>query len=138
MAWVRCGTVPHRRSAGRYARVPGAASLLSVFVMPGMRLCFDALVERVRIDLQAQHRLHIEIIKAMWTQEKATFQGTHYQVMNATCEPRPDPTPPLIIGAFKPRMLRLTAKYADGWEVSSTGIVAYRRMAETFAQACAG
>ena len=73
----------------------------------------------------------------MWTQEQATFQGAHYQVIDASCEPRLDPTPPLIIGAFKPKMLRLTARYADGWDVASTGIVPYRRMAETFALACA-
>jgi alkanesulfonate monooxygenase SsuD/methylene tetrahydromethanopterin reductase-like flavin-dependent oxidoreductase (luciferase family) len=27
----------------------------------------------------------IQIIKAMWTQERATFQGRHYQVLDATC-----------------------------------------------------
>jgi alkanesulfonate monooxygenase SsuD/methylene tetrahydromethanopterin reductase-like flavin-dependent oxidoreductase (luciferase family) len=85
----------------------------------------------------AQLEETIQIIKAMWTQEKATFQGSYYQMLDACCEPRPDPLPPLIIGAFKPKMLRLTAKYADGWDVSSTGIVAYRRMAEAFGQACA-
>jgi len=78
----------------------------------------------------------IQIIKAMWTQERATFQGRHYQVLDATCEPKPDPLPPLIIGAFKPKMLRMTATYADGWDVSSTGIVRYQRMTEVFAQAC--
>jgi alkanesulfonate monooxygenase SsuD/methylene tetrahydromethanopterin reductase-like flavin-dependent oxidoreductase (luciferase family) len=78
----------------------------------------------------------LQIIKAMWTQERGTFQGRHYQVLDATCEPKPDPIPPLIIGAFKPRMLRLTATYADGWDVSSTGIVPYRRLTEVFAQAC--
>jgi alkanesulfonate monooxygenase SsuD/methylene tetrahydromethanopterin reductase-like flavin-dependent oxidoreductase (luciferase family) len=85
----------------------------------------------------AQLEETIQIIKAMWTQERATFQGRHYRVLDATCEPRPDPLPPLIIGAFKPKMLRLTATYADGWDVPSTGIVAYRRMAEAFGQACA-
>lgn len=79
----------------------------------------------------------VQIVKAMWTQERATFQGNRYQIHDAICEPRPDLTPPLIIGAFKPKMLRLTATYADGWDVSSTGIVAYRRMGEIFAQACA-
>jgi alkanesulfonate monooxygenase SsuD/methylene tetrahydromethanopterin reductase-like flavin-dependent oxidoreductase (luciferase family) len=79
----------------------------------------------------------IQIVKAMWTQERATFQGSHYRVIDAHCEPKPDPLPPLVIGAFKPKMLRLTARYADGWDVSSMGIVPYLRMAETFAQACA-
>jgi alkanesulfonate monooxygenase SsuD/methylene tetrahydromethanopterin reductase-like flavin-dependent oxidoreductase (luciferase family) len=95
---------------------------------------YDFPLASVRV---AQLEEAIQIIKAMWTQEQATFEGVHYRVLGASCEPRPDPTPPLIIGAFKPKMLRLTATYADGWDVSSTGIVPYRRMAETFAQACA-
>jgi alkanesulfonate monooxygenase SsuD/methylene tetrahydromethanopterin reductase-like flavin-dependent oxidoreductase (luciferase family) len=95
---------------------------------------YDFPPARVRV---AQLEETVQIVKAMWTQEKATFQGTHYRVADAACEPRPNPLPPLIIGAFKPKMLRLTAKYADGWDVSSTGLVAYRRLMETFAQACA-
>src|SRR5689334_20266572 len=72
---------------------------------------------RVRV---AQLEETVQIIKAMWTQEKATFQGAHYLVLDAACEPRPDPLPPTLIGAFKPKMLRLMAKYADEWNVSST------------------
>ncbi len=95
---------------------------------------YDFPPARVRVE---QLEETIQIIKAMWTQERATFQGTHYRVIDASCAPRPDPLPPIIIGAFKPKMLRLTATYADGWDVSSTGLVAYRRMVETFTQACA-
>jgi len=74
----------------------------------------------------AQLEETIQIVKAMWTQEQATFQGTHHHVIDAACEPRPDPLPPILIGAFKPKMLRLTAKYADEWNVSSTKLRAYR------------
>jgi alkanesulfonate monooxygenase SsuD/methylene tetrahydromethanopterin reductase-like flavin-dependent oxidoreductase (luciferase family) len=42
-----------------------------------------------------------------------------------------------MVGAFKPKMLRLTAKYADWWNVSSTGIEGYRRMAAACERACA-
>jgi alkanesulfonate monooxygenase SsuD/methylene tetrahydromethanopterin reductase-like flavin-dependent oxidoreductase (luciferase family) len=42
-----------------------------------------------------------------------------------------------MAGAFKPKMLRLTARYADWWNVSSTNVQSYRRMAEAFEQACA-
>jgi alkanesulfonate monooxygenase SsuD/methylene tetrahydromethanopterin reductase-like flavin-dependent oxidoreductase (luciferase family) len=41
-------------------------------------------------------------------------------VLNAVCEPRPEPVPPILLGAVKPRMLRLAATYADEWDVSST------------------
>lgn len=79
----------------------------------------------------------IQIIQAMWTTEQATFDGKHYRVEAASCEPKPEPLPPLLIGAFRPRMLRLTAQYADWWDVSSTGIAKYRRLAADLEQACA-
>ena len=64
------------------------------------------------------------------TREKATFAGTYYNVIEARCEPKPEPFPPIMVGAFKPKMLRLTAKYADWWNVSSSGVEAYRFRAE--------
>jgi alkanesulfonate monooxygenase SsuD/methylene tetrahydromethanopterin reductase-like flavin-dependent oxidoreductase (luciferase family) len=79
----------------------------------------------------------LQIIKAMWAEEQATFVGRHYHVSNVHCEPRPDPLPLVMVGAFKPKMLRLTAKYADWWNVSSTGIEDYRRLAEECERACA-
>lgn len=79
----------------------------------------------------------LQIIKTMWTEAKATFEGKYYRVIEARCEPRPDPIPTLMIGAFKPKMLRLTAKYANWWNVSSTGAEGYRHMAGEFERACA-
>ena len=85
----------------------------------------------------AQLEEALQIIKAMWTEEQATFTGRYHRVIQARCEPRPDPLPPVMVGAFKPKMLRLTAKYADWWNVSSTGVEGYRRMAEECERACA-
>ncbi|MCA9916604.1 MAG: LLM class flavin-dependent oxidoreductase [Anaerolineales bacterium] len=79
----------------------------------------------------------LQIVKALWTEKKASFEGTYHRVTEAYCEPKPDPIPPIIIGAFSPKMLRLTAKYADGWNVSSTGIQLYRQLVAEFEQACA-
>jgi alkanesulfonate monooxygenase SsuD/methylene tetrahydromethanopterin reductase-like flavin-dependent oxidoreductase (luciferase family) len=78
----------------------------------------------------------LQIIKAMWTEEGVTFGGKYYKAMGARCEPRPDPVPIIMVGAFKPKMLRLTAKYADWWNVSSTGIREYRRMVQELERAC--
>jgi alkanesulfonate monooxygenase SsuD/methylene tetrahydromethanopterin reductase-like flavin-dependent oxidoreductase (luciferase family) len=89
---------------------------------------------RVRVE---QLEEALQLIKAMWTEEQVTFAGKHYRVLEARCEPRPDPVPPVMIGAFRPRMLRLTAKYGDWWNVSSTGVGRYRRLAEELARACA-
>ena len=79
----------------------------------------------------------LQIIKAMWIEKKASFAGKYYRVTEAYCEPKPDPLPPIMVGAFGPKMLRLTAKYADGWNVSSTSIDRYRRLAQEFERACA-
>jgi alkanesulfonate monooxygenase SsuD/methylene tetrahydromethanopterin reductase-like flavin-dependent oxidoreductase (luciferase family) len=79
----------------------------------------------------------LQIIKAMWNEKKVTFSGEYYRVNEADCEPKPDPLPPIMIGAFKPKMLRITAKYADEWNVSSTGIGKYRRLVDAFEGACA-
>lgn len=95
---------------------------------------YDFPPDRVRV---AQLEETLQIIRAMWTQAKATFEGKYYRVIEARCEPKPDPIPTVMIGAFRPKMLRLAAKYADGWNVSSTGVEGYRRMAEEFERACA-
>jgi alkanesulfonate monooxygenase SsuD/methylene tetrahydromethanopterin reductase-like flavin-dependent oxidoreductase (luciferase family) len=79
----------------------------------------------------------LQIIRAMWTEEQAAFEGKHYRVAAARCEPTPDPVPPVMLGAFRPKMLRVAAKYADWWNVSSTSADDYRRMAEEFERACA-
>ncbi len=95
---------------------------------------YDFPPNRVRVE---QLEEALRIIKALWTQEQATVEGQYYRVIDAHCEPRPDPVPPVMVGAFRPKMLRLAAKYADWWDVSSTGIDRYRAMAEEFARACA-
>jgi alkanesulfonate monooxygenase SsuD/methylene tetrahydromethanopterin reductase-like flavin-dependent oxidoreductase (luciferase family) len=78
----------------------------------------------------------LQIIKALWTQERATFEGRYYRIKDARCEPKPDQMPTIMVGAFRPLMLRLAARHADWWIVSSTGIAAYRRYVEEYQQAC--
>jgi len=94
---------------------------------------YDFPPARVRVE---QLEEAIQIIKGLWTEKKVTFTGAHYRVFEADCEPKPDPVPPIMIGAFKPKTMRITAKYADEWNVSSTGIMVYRRLVEEFERAC--
>ena len=83
---------------------------------------------------QLDEALHV--IKALWTQERATFEGQHYRIKEAWREPKPDPVPTIMVGAFKPKMLRLAARLADWWNVSSTGIADYRNYVHEFERAC--
>ena len=58
----------------------------------------------------------ITILRAFWSgQRSVRFEGQHYQVLGA--HPGPALTHPvrIYIGAYGPRMLRLTGRLADGW-----------------------
>jgi alkanesulfonate monooxygenase SsuD/methylene tetrahydromethanopterin reductase-like flavin-dependent oxidoreductase (luciferase family) len=79
----------------------------------------------------------LQIVRAMWTQPKATFTGKHHRIVDVDCELRPDPIPKIMVGGTGPKMLRLTAKYADEWNISSTGPQRYQQVSEKFARACA-
>ncbi len=62
------------------------------------------------------------IVTSLWTQPKTTFKGKHYQVLEATCEPKPiqKPHPPLIIGGSgEKHLLKVTAQYADRFDFGS-------------------
>jgi len=83
---------------------------------------------------QLDEALHV--IKQMWTQDLASVEGQHHRIKDAYCEPKPDPVPPIMIGAFKAKMLRLVAKHADWWNVSSTSISDYRKYLGNLERAC--
>jgi alkanesulfonate monooxygenase SsuD/methylene tetrahydromethanopterin reductase-like flavin-dependent oxidoreductase (luciferase family) len=68
---------------------------------------------RVRI---AQMEEGVQLIRAMWRDSPATFEGEYYQVRDAFCEPRPDPVPPILIaGEGEQFLLRAVARHADWW-----------------------
>jgi alkanesulfonate monooxygenase SsuD/methylene tetrahydromethanopterin reductase-like flavin-dependent oxidoreductase (luciferase family) len=61
----------------------------------------------------------VQIIRALWSEERVTFEGTYHQVHQASCLPHPEPLPPLLIAGFQPRMMRLVARYADWWNTGA-------------------
>lgn len=78
-------------------------------------LPFDHRVDRFEEALQ--------IIRPLLRTGRVDFQGKYYQARDCEIKPRgPSPDgPPLLVGAWGPRMLRLTAQYADIW---NTGYLA--------------
>jgi len=126
---AKMGATLHFLSNGRFILGLGAGWHAEEYRAYG----YDFPADRVRVK---QLEETLQIIKALWTQKTATFAGEYYRVTEAYCEPKPDPLPTIMVGAFKPKMLRLTARYADWWNVSSTGVGGYRRMAKAFERAC--
>lgn len=65
----------------------------------------------------------LEIIVALLRQGQVNFEGSYYRAANCELRPRgPRPDgPPIMVAAFGPRMLRLTAQYADSWNTDWLG-----------------
>lgn len=57
----------------------------------------------------------IDIVTALWTQPRVTYQGKRYVAREAGIEPRPDHRIPIWLGTVGPRGLALVGRRADGW-----------------------
>ncbi len=67
---------------------------------------------KIRIEQLAEA---VDLIKKIWTQEKASFQGTYYTIKDLEAYPKPyqKPYPPLWIGGQGNKLLQLAAQHAD-------------------------
>lgn len=62
----------------------------------------------------------ISVIRALWTPGRTPrLDGTHHRLDGAKSGPFPVHDLGIYVGAYKPRMLRLTGRAADGWLPSS-------------------
>jgi F420-dependent oxidoreductase-like protein len=58
----------------------------------------------------------VEIVKLLWTEAEATYEGRHHSVHGAQCDPKPiqRPHPPIWIGGGGEKLtLRVVARHAD-------------------------
>ena len=64
----------------------------------------------------------LEIIDPLLRGETVSYEGRHYQLSEARLRPLPvqSPRPPLTLAAHGPRMLRISARYADRWNSTGT------------------
>jgi FAD/FMN-containing dehydrogenase len=98
-------------SGGRFELALGAGAFWDAIVaMGGTKLspgeAVDALSEA------------IDVIRALWdvsTRRGVRVEGSRYHVVGAKRGPEPAHDMGIWLGAYKPRMLRLTGRKADGW-----------------------
>lgn len=100
--------------------------------------------EYTMFDYPFDHRVSrfeeaLQVIAPMLKGETVTFHGAYYHAENAVLDPHgPSPAgPPLWIGGTKPRMLRLTARYADAYNTDMvTSVTRVQELAALIHTAC--
>lgn len=79
----------------------------------------------------------LEIIKRMWTEPgPVSYQGKHYSITNAYCEPKPSPVPPILVGGGGGKTMLLAARYADWWSIPDANFADYRAKVQLLHQHC--
>jgi F420-dependent oxidoreductase-like protein len=81
-----------------------------------------------------------EVIKLLWTETVANFDGKYYQLTDARCEPKPvqKPYPPFVIGGSGEQLtLRVVAQYANIWNFVGGSVETLQHKLEVLAGHCA-
>lgn len=85
----------------------------------------------------AQMEETVEICRRMWTESPASYEGQHYRIEEAYCEPRPDPVPPILIGGGGEQLtLRVVAKLADMWNINGHSVEQYSHKLDVLRRHC--
>ena len=122
---VRLGTgiclVPQRNP------VYTAKQVVDVDVLSGGRVDFGVGVGWLREEFEAvampfedrgaRTREHLEVMKALWTQESASYKGKYYDLPECRLYPKPvqQPHPPIHFGGETTAALRRVADLGQGW-----------------------
>jgi len=80
-----------------------------------------------------------EVIRLLWTEKYANFNGTYYQLKDARCDPKPvqKPYPPFVIGGSgEKRTLRVVAKYAAVWNFAGGSVDDFGHKLEVLSEHC--
>jgi F420-dependent oxidoreductase-like protein len=81
-----------------------------------------------------------QVLKLLWTEERPSFEGSHYVLREAVGNPKPlqKPWPPIWIGGSGERKtLRVVAEHADVWNVPDRGVDESARLSGVLDRHCA-
>jgi probable F420-dependent oxidoreductase len=104
---AKAGATLDLLSDGRFTLAVGAGYLKREFAALGVE--FD---ERNALFDEA-----LELIRAIWTTDGVTFEGSHFNARGITAHPRPTsrPHPPIWIGGNTGRARQRVVAFGDGW-----------------------
>jgi len=73
-------------------------------------------------ELVSRFKEAVQVVDLMTREDTSSFDGKYYQLRDARSRPASvqKPRPPLVLGAFGPRMLKIVARYADTWNAFGT------------------
>ncbi|HYP39528.1 MAG TPA: LLM class F420-dependent oxidoreductase [Chloroflexia bacterium] len=129
---AKIATTIDRVSNGRLEMGLGAGWFEAEYKMYG--LPFPSAAQRIReLDEACQ------LIKLLWTEEVANFEGKYYTLTDARHEPKPvqKPHPPFTIGGSGEQlMLRLVARHADIYNGPSASVEQARHKNEVLDRHC--
>jgi probable F420-dependent oxidoreductase len=89
---------------------------------------------RVRMEVM---RERVEAMKAIWTQEEASYHGKHVDFDRIWSWPKPAqrPHPPVLVGGNGPTVLDRVLSFGDAWLPNNTGEDLLARARELWARA---
>ncbi|TMR02180.1 glucose-6-phosphate dehydrogenase (coenzyme-F420) [Actinomadura soli] len=67
----------------------------------------------------ARLREAVELIRAVWRDERVTFEGEYYRTANATIYDRPEKEIPIWLASSGPAATRFAGRAGDGWITTS-------------------
>jgi alkanesulfonate monooxygenase SsuD/methylene tetrahydromethanopterin reductase-like flavin-dependent oxidoreductase (luciferase family) len=82
----------------------------------------------------------VQVVKKLWTEDRANFKGEHFTLTDALCNPKPvqKPHPPVVIGGTgEKKMLRVVATHADEWNAVSFDPSEWGRLNKVLDEHCA-
>lgn len=127
----KMGAMVDQISGGRFVLGMGAGYNQYEHEMYGGTLPSKA--DRVRMEDEA-----LAVIRTMWTQQPASFEGRFYTLKEALTNPPPvqQPYPPILVGARGEQLaFKVVAKHADQWNTAAA-VEDIRRMTPILDDRC--
>lgn len=100
----------------------------------GYGIPFPRAGERIAMLDEALH-----MIRALWTEDTASFEGRYFRLDEAICNPKPaqKPHPPIVVaGRGEKKSLRVVATHADEWNAASFDPADWSRLNEVLDHHC--